>query len=535
MSTKVSFIIVAKNKYSKVANAIRKSTRGMQRQFTTLKQKLGGLSIGFKKFGARLGLTKAQLKTFSTTLTGIGKKVRGVGLKMSLALSLPIALMVNAFKNSARDAEETRSKYATVFQDLSAKAESVADVFGKSFGLAGTKARELLGNTGDLLSGFGFAGKEALSLSLQVNELAVDLASFTNYAGGAEGASNALTKALLGETESLKMLGVAILQKDVKQRIGLLRAKGQRFATERQAKAYATLSLAVEQSKNAIGDFARTQHQLANQERITSSVIQDLKESFGRILLPVALKVTIAIRKFAKWLIALSPATKKVILVISGIVFVLGPLLIVLGSIAIMLPILTSGFVMMGIAIKVALWPLTLIVAAFVGGWVAGKRLADLLRYYPTLWNGIGEAVYNVIHPIRTILELWSLTNQLIVLITDNLKKKGGAWEFLANFILAIVHPLETVTALFEMTMHFAGLLGKKLKELSSGALDGLLSLFGIKLSGDLSGKTVSQTSVDINLRAPQGTVQDIKQSSSGQVSGLDLGINMQESMVGAT
>ena len=35
--------------------------------------------------------------------------------------------------------------------------------------------------------GFGFTQEEALKLSTEVNKLAVDLASFTNFSGGAEG------------------------------------------------------------------------------------------------------------------------------------------------------------------------------------------------------------------------------------------------------------------------------------------------------------------------------------------------------------
>ena len=97
------------------------------------------------------------------------------------------------------------------------KAEDTAKTFRQSFGLSRKAAKQLLGDTGDLLVGFGFTEDAALDLSKKVNELAVDLASFTNFSGGAEGASLALTKALLGERESIKSLGIAITEADLKK------------------------------------------------------------------------------------------------------------------------------------------------------------------------------------------------------------------------------------------------------------------------------------------------------------------------------
>lgn len=281
-------------------------------------------------------------------LSSVGTKLRNTGVGLSAFLTLPLGLAAISLKNAASDAEETRSKFATVFKSIGDKAENTADTLAKNFGLAGTTARELLGDTGDLLSGFGFTEESSLSLSKRVNELAVDLASFTNFEGGAEGASKALTKALLGERESVKSLGIAILEKDVKAKVTQLLAEGRTFATLRQAKAEATLVIAIEQSKNAIGDFARTQHQLANQERITASRIQDLKESFGKVLLPIALKVTQVFRGLIKRLTAISPEGKKTILIFAAIAAAVGPILLIIGTLILMLPAISSGFAIIG-------------------------------------------------------------------------------------------------------------------------------------------------------------------------------------------
>lgn len=319
----VQYIIKARDKYSVIADRIAKSNK-------KIRDSIKKASESFKKFSVSMRKGGAALTAFATA---------------------PILLMARSLKNAASDAQETRSKFTAVFKDVSKESENSAKNLAKNFGLSRIASKQLLSDTGDLLSGFGFTGKASLDLSAKVNELAVDLASFTNFSGGAKGASAALTKALLGERESLKSLGIAILEKDVKAKVALLRSQGQRFATERQAKAYATLMLATEQSKNAIGDFARTSGDLANQERITAARIEDLKVAIGTHLLPIALKITKAIRSVIKSFMDLSPATQKTILVVAGLIAALGPLLLLIGSISFALPALALLFSPLGLAI----------------------------------------------------------------------------------------------------------------------------------------------------------------------------------------
>lgn len=188
---------------------------------------------------------------------------------------------------AASDAEEAINKFRVTFGEIPDEADAAAKAFSKSFGVASSTAKVLLGDTGDLLTGFGFAGSAALDLSKRTNELAADLASFTNIEGGTTRASKALTKALLGERESVKELGIAILEEDVKKQVALDRANGVTYATERQAKAYATLTIALSQSKNAIGDYARTQGGLANTLRRTAERFKELKEMVGKFMIDI--------------------------------------------------------------------------------------------------------------------------------------------------------------------------------------------------------------------------------------------------------
>lgn len=294
----------------------------------------------------------------------MGQGMAKVGAVMSAAVTLPLLMMGKAAISAASDAEETRSKYATVFKDIGDMAEGTADSFAKSFGLAGTTARQLLGDTGDMLTGFGFTSEAALKLSKRTNELAVDLASFTNFSGGAEGASKALTKALLGERESVKSLGIAILEEDVKKKVALLRSQGMKFATDREAKAYATLDIAISQSKNAIGDYARTKKSFANVQRRVAENNRELMESFGRLLIPMATKALNVIDGLQSSFMGLDDGTKKFIMIIAATFAVLGPLILLLGAITMIIPILAAGFAVLTSPITLIVGSILAVVAA---------------------------------------------------------------------------------------------------------------------------------------------------------------------------
>ena len=241
-------------------------------------------------------------KKLNQKLDQTGKRVEDVGSKGFSAFKLKMVAGITAatvalsaffnkitdWVNSASDLAESTSKFNVVFGDVAKQAKIVQKELTTAYGLSRTESTKLLAATGDLLTGFGFQGQEALLLSDKVQRLAVDLASFTNAEGGAEQVSNALTKALLGETESLKTFGIAIRQADVQT---ALAAKGMDKFTGialRQAKAQVTMEMAIEQSKNAVGDYARTFDAYANVQRRVDSGLDDLSANLGGKFLPAA-------------------------------------------------------------------------------------------------------------------------------------------------------------------------------------------------------------------------------------------------------
>ena len=288
-------------------------------------------SLKVNILGDSTGLSNS-LKSATDKMQAFGDRMTQIGSTLSTRLTLPIIGFGALAVKSASDAEETFSKFATVFRDVGANADEAFKSLRDNYGLSSKASKQLLSDTGDLLTGFGFSQQSALELSTEVNKLAVDLASFTNFSGGAEGASQALTKALLGERESIKSLGIAIMEEDVQKRVAINTTKGLTFETERQAKAFATLQLAQEQSKNAIGDYERTQDSFANQFRLLQARASDLATEFGTIMLPTLNKMITIITKATESFSKIDEGTKRLIIGISVLVAGVGPLLLLIGG-----------------------------------------------------------------------------------------------------------------------------------------------------------------------------------------------------------
>ena len=228
------------------------------------------------------GLSKAgeSLKAFGSGVASFAKRAT----KYIAALGATIGGLGAYFVKAASDAQETGTKFDAVFSSIQGKANAMADALAKDFGLAGSSARKMLGDAGDLLVGFGFSEDAALKLADEVNRLSIDLASFTNYSGGAAGAATALTKLMLGETEQAKALGIVVRQGSDEYKAAVKAMMEMNGVSQLQAKAMVGLQMAAEQSGKAIGDYARTQDGLANRARLVKERFKEFREEIGNII-----------------------------------------------------------------------------------------------------------------------------------------------------------------------------------------------------------------------------------------------------------
>lgn len=137
--------------------------------------------------------------------------------------------------------------------------------------------------------GFGIAEDKAYTMSKGLTQLSYDLASFFNL--DTEEAMNKVRSGIAGELEPLRNLGYALDQATLKQ-VALDHGITKSISSMTQAeKAQLRYIAIMEQSKNAVGDMARTLMSPANAQRILTAQTDRLKRSLGQLFTPLAMEV----------------------------------------------------------------------------------------------------------------------------------------------------------------------------------------------------------------------------------------------------
>jgi len=340
---------------------------------------VGRLTLDSSKFRSSLQASHKDAKKFGNLIEKNNAKIKALSRGMVIAGAAIIGGLAMMTKK-ASDFEEASAKFGTVFQDVTADASASIKDLTENYGLSTLAATDMLSATGDLLVGLGMQGKVALSLSERTQKLAIDLASFTNFSGGAKGASDALTKAMLGERESVKALGIVITEEMVKEQ--LLKEGKERLTgmARLQAKAEATLTIAISQSTSAMGDYERTKGSLANVSRRLTARLEDLWVVLGTKLIPITTKYAEKITKIVEKTVEWVEVHPKLTSVLTKSTAILGGMLLALGGIGMALPKIAGGLKAVKKVAGVMLGPLggvaaAIIAIALAAGWAANKLI----------------------------------------------------------------------------------------------------------------------------------------------------------------
>jgi hypothetical protein len=258
-------------------------------------------------------------------------------------------------------------KSLAVFGDELANVERWASENATAMGLTSQQATGLAANFADLLIPMGFARDEAAGMATDVVGLSGALAEWSGGQRTASEVSQILAKAMLGERDGLKELGISISEADVQVR---LLAKGQKELTGtalEQAKALATQELILEKSKDAQAAYAEGADTASRAQSEFNARMAEAQAEMQQKLLPVyaetlslALKLPAPVLAAGQAFLELAPAIGQVAIGLKA----MGPL--VSG--------LISSLPMMGSALM-ALGPIGLAAAAGIGAAYAAQKL----------------------------------------------------------------------------------------------------------------------------------------------------------------
>jgi hypothetical protein len=183
------------------------------------------------------------------------------------------------------------AKAKTVFGGQLSVVQKWAKTNANAMGLTSKEAVGLSANFADLLIPMGFTRAEAAKMSTNVVGLSGALSRWSGGTKSAAEVSEILAKAMLGERDGLKELGISISEADVQTRLlknGKDKLTG---AALEQAKAEATQQLIMEKSTDAQAAYAKGSTTLAARKAQLTARIKELRDSAIASLIPKLVQV----------------------------------------------------------------------------------------------------------------------------------------------------------------------------------------------------------------------------------------------------
>lgn len=301
------------------------------------------------RFAVDLREFSSEMQNSSRTIDKVGQKFQAVGRSMSAFVTLPMLAAGAAAVKFASDYQESLNKVDVAFKSNSTEVKEFSKNSLESFGIANGTALDMAAAYGDMGTSMGLTTGQAAKMSTSLVGLAGDLASFKNIS--IDIANTAISAIFTGETESLKKLGIVMTEVNLKQfalNSGIKKNYEQMSQAEKVQLRY---NYILSVTKNAQGDFTRTQGGAANQTRIFTESLKQVGQQLGAVILPLFTKVITAVNEKIKAFSKLSEGTKTTIVVIAGLVAVIGPLLLGIGAILSIIPMVVAGFALVSGAI----------------------------------------------------------------------------------------------------------------------------------------------------------------------------------------
>ena len=275
----------------------------------------GNRRLVIEIFGDAKGLASA----FGATDSHLGRLSRGIG-RAGLAAGAAFAGIAGAAVVAApsilrigTELETAGIKAATVFSGGAlAGVEAWADGTAAAMGLSSDRAVGLAANMGDLLKPMGFTADQAADMSTEMVGLAGALSAWSGGTIDAAGVADIMTKAMLGETDGLKALGISISAAEVSARLA---ANGQAELTGEalaQAEALAIQQLILEKSTDAQAAWTDGSMDGIKAQNEMNASIDNVKEGLVKALFPALQAAIPYVSAASQWLGERMPAAMEV-------------------------------------------------------------------------------------------------------------------------------------------------------------------------------------------------------------------------------
>lgn len=242
-----------------------------------------GILFGYKVDQSSEQKVEGSIKSLKL----MASKVLGaVGITLSVA---GIKSAIDGCVEVASSIEEMQNKFDVVFGDMRDEVDKWAQEYSDAIGRNKNDIKTYLADQQNLLVGFGMTRQAGAEMAEQMTSLALDLASFGNMDETAS--VNAMTKAVMGESEAAKTLGAVLNDSTRAQAMATLGLKGTYDKLDQLTKMQVNYQAILKQSPDAIGDCQRSLDSYESTKKRYIAKLKEIKTIVGQFFLPTYQKI----------------------------------------------------------------------------------------------------------------------------------------------------------------------------------------------------------------------------------------------------
>lgn len=242
-----------------------------------------GILFGYKVDESSERKVEGSIKS----LKSMASKVFGaVGITLSVA---GIKKAIDGCVEVASSVEEMENKFNVVFGDMRDDVDKWAQDYSDAIGRNKNDIKTYLADQQNLLVGFGMTRQAGAEMAEQMTSLALDLASFGNM--DETTSVNAMTKAVMGESEAAKTLGAVLNDSTRAQAMATLGLKGTYDKLDQLTKMQVNYQAILQQSPDAIGDCKRSLDSYESTKKRYIAKLKEIKTIVGQFFLPTYQKI----------------------------------------------------------------------------------------------------------------------------------------------------------------------------------------------------------------------------------------------------
>lgn len=310
------------------------------------------LNVGqlYVNIGANVSGLNSGLNQASQSLQNFGRKMTGIGTKLTATISLPLAMVGKNALNMAMDAVESEGFFTQSLKDMSDSARIWSEDLNKTYGLSAVQLRKNVSIMNMILDGMNIDKDISFTISTNLVELSHDMASVYGDFSQEE-LLKKIQSGMTGQTAGLAQLGINVRLEDLEAtalKHGLIEVGDEITEQQKIALRYITI---MDATNTMHGNMARELENPASKIRILKEQFRDISTEMGNILLPMMSKVI----GFTQGLIdkwrSLSESKKQIITQFGILAVVIPPIITGIGLLALVIGALINPIGLVSVAL----------------------------------------------------------------------------------------------------------------------------------------------------------------------------------------